>query len=127
MAILTYDGQDLEDADLVLDPSSLDALALMEARVVAHFEDHTSMDRVREVEDHEQSHVVPDHREQCGTDPKEYLANLAVFEDAHDRSRDPEVSHASTTAVLCDYLHLDVAERHVPVSLQILQLWKKTF
>ena len=81
------------------------------------------MDRAQEVEDHEQNHVGLDRREQCDIGPKEYLANLVDAEDAHDRSRDLEASHASTTAAAFDYLHLvDLAEDLVLVCLQIWQL-----
>lgn len=128
MAILTYDGQDLEDEDLhVLGPSFPDDLVLLEVQPVVHFEDHTSMDRVQKAEDREQSHAGPDHHGQCGTDPKEYLANLAVAEDARDRSRDPEGSHASTTAAECDYLHHDAVVELVLAHHRILQLWKNMF
>ena len=126
MAILTYDGQDLEDEDLhVLGPSFPDDLALPEVQVVVHFEDHTSMDRVQEVADHERSHVGPGRHGQCGTGPKEYLANLVVAEDARDRFLDPEESHASTTAAECDYLHHDAVGELVLAHHRILQLLKK--
>ena len=108
-------------------PSFHDDLALLEVQVVVHFADHTSMDRVLEVEDHEQSHVGLDRHGQCGTGPKEYLANLAVAEDARDISRDPEGSHASTTAAECDYLHRDAVEELVLAHLRILQLCKNMF